>query len=89
MSALASAARRTRAAGVLVWISQVDPEAAAGLPAVAAAHRRMALVVGGPGWDGLTLGTAVVGASLAAAAEHLEAAWNQRSGSGKRHSNTL
>ncbi len=80
MAALAAAARRTRAAGVLVWISQVDPEASAGLPAVAAAHRRMTLVVGGPGWDGLELGPAVIGENLTEAAHYLEVAWTQRSG---------
>lgn len=84
MTALASAARRTKAAGVLVWISQADAAAAAGLPAVAAAHRRMTLVVGGPGWDGLALGPAVLGETLAAAADHLEAAWTHRVG-GRDH----
>lgn len=79
MSALASAARRTRAAGVLIWLSQVDPDAAEGLPLVGAAHRRVVLVVGGPGWDGLPLGPAVVGVSLAVAASQLETAWTQRS----------
>lgn len=50
MSALAAAARRTRAPAALVWLSTPDVAAAAELPMLAKAHRRITVLVGGPGW---------------------------------------
>lgn len=58
LTALAAAARRTRAGAALVWLSTADPQAAADLPLLARAHRRLTVAVGGPGWDGLDVGSA-------------------------------
>lgn len=74
-AALASAARRTRAAAVLVWLYRTDPTAAEGLPVVAAAHRRVQVLVGGPGWEGVDTGTAVRCASLDDATDRAARAW--------------
>lgn len=77
LPALASAARRTRAAAVLVWLSLPDDEAARDLPELASAHRRVRILVGGSGWDGADTGPAVVAPDLAGAVEALERAWRQ------------
>ncbi len=78
MTSLASAARRTRAAGVLVWLSSPDGAAAPGLTAVARAHRRLMLLVGGPGWSGVDGGPATLCVSLADAVDRLALAWARR-----------
>jgi len=75
MSALAGAARLTRAPAVLMWMSLHDPSASADLASVAAAHRRLVLLVGGPGWMGLDTEPATVCTSLEQAVELLSAAW--------------
>ncbi len=75
MAALASAARRTRAAAVLVWLSRPDDAAADGLREVAAAHRRVRVLVGGPGWDDVPRDLASAPAALAEAVAVLERAW--------------
>ncbi|SNS94814.1 MerR HTH family regulatory protein [Geodermatophilus pulveris] len=75
VAALATAARRTRAAAVLVWLSRPDDDAVQGLPELAAAHRRVRVLVGGPGWDGVDTGPAAVPADLGAAVEALRQAW--------------
>lgn len=80
MDALASAARRTRAAGVLVWLSLQDPLAALGISTVAAAHRRLVVLVGGAGWQGLPTGAATECASLDEAVDRLEQSWSNRPG---------
>ena len=79
MAALATAARRTRAAAVLVWLSRPDEAAADGLRDVAAAHRRVRVLVGGPGWAGVDTGPATAPADLAGAIEELGAAWRRTS----------
>jgi hypothetical protein len=70
--ALAAAARRTRAAAVLVWLSRPDD---VDLAPVAAAHRRLRLLVGGPGWDGADAGPALRCTTLDGAADAAAAAW--------------
>jgi excisionase family DNA binding protein len=80
MSALTSAARRTRAAGVLVWMSLPDPIAAEGITPLLAAHRRMVLLLGGVGWDGVPVGPATPCSSLREAVTILEQAWLTPSG---------
>jgi hypothetical protein len=71
ISALTAAARRTRARAALVWLSTPDPVAADELPMLASAHRRLTVVVGGPGWDGVDVGSAVRCVDLADAVEVL------------------
>ena len=80
MSALAAAARRTRAAGVLVWMSQPDLPAVEGIAPLLASHRRMVLLLGGAGWDGVPAGAAAVCSSLREAVTILEQAWQTTSG---------
>lgn len=75
IAALAAAARRTRAPGVLIWLSVPDPLAVAGLVHVARAHRRLVLLVGGPGWAGFDVAPAAGSDSLESAADQLERAW--------------
>ena len=75
MTALATAARRTRAAAVLVWLSRPDEAAVAGLAEVAAAHRRARVLVGGPGWEGADTGPASAPRDLAEAVAAIERAW--------------
>jgi len=75
MAALAGAARRIRSAGALVWLSRADPDAAPGLADVRAAHRRMVVLVGGPGWTGVDVSPAVLALSPQEAADRLAAAW--------------
>ena len=78
VTALVSAARRKRAAGVLVWSSLPDPDAAQALSVLYGAHRRLTVLVGGPGWAGLETGRAAKSVSLADAVERLEQAWHGR-----------
>ena len=78
MASLAAAARRTRAAGVLVWLSSADDSAAQGLANVARAHRRVVLLVGGPGWVDLDDGPATRCVSLDDAVDRLELSWRRR-----------
>jgi hypothetical protein len=78
IAALAAAARRTRAAAVLVWLSRPDP--GLDLAGPAAAHRRVRVLVGGPGWDGVTAGPAVRCTSLAGAVDAAAAAWDGPAG---------
>ena len=80
MAALATAARRTRAAGVLVWLSIPDPQAAQGLATVRAAHRRLVVLIGGPGWDGLSTEPATRCQSLVDSVDLLARAWTDRHG---------
>jgi len=75
MAALARAARRIRSAGALVWLSRPDPGAAAGLAEVRAAHRRMVVLVGGPGWTGVEVSPGLVCSSPQEAADLLARAW--------------
>lgn len=75
MSALASTARLIRAPAVLIWMSLQDAAAAADLVSVRAAHRRLVLLVGGPGWTGLDTEPATVCTSLEQAVTLLDAAW--------------
>lgn len=83
MTALATAARRTRAAGVLVWLSISDPHAAPGLVIVRAAHRRLVVLIGGPGWDGLPTVPATRCESLVESVDLLEQAWSDRRGAAR------
>jgi hypothetical protein len=76
MSALASAARRTRAAAVLTWLSTPDAEAVAGLAEVARAHRRVRIFLGGPGWGSGEVQPAARCVSLPDAVDRLEDAWS-------------
>jgi len=73
-SALASATRRLRASGVLVWKQRADgpPADLTGLPQM---RPRLVLVVGGPGWspDGVPPGARLVG-SLSSAVAVLQVA---------------
>lgn len=80
MTALAAAARRTRASGVLVWLSLGDPEAAQSIGAVVSAHRHLVVLVGGAGWQGLPTGTATECTSLDDAVGRLEQSWTSRAG---------
>lgn len=75
MTALAGAARKTRSPAVLVWLSRRDRAALPGLAEVAAAHRRVRVLVGGRGWVGLDLGPAHLCASLGEAVDTLAAAY--------------
>jgi excisionase family DNA binding protein len=76
-AALAAAARRTRAAAVLVWLSRPDDDPAGLVGAVGAAHRRVRVLVGGPGWEGVAAAGATACGSLAEAADRAEAAWRR------------
>lgn len=78
MNALAAAAQRTRAPGVLVWMSMDDLAAERDLHLVANAHRRLRLVVGGRGWTSSLTDGAVVAVSLEDASDRLVAAWRAR-----------
>ncbi|MEX5718944.1 MerR family transcriptional regulator [Geodermatophilus maliterrae] len=82
MPALATAARRTRAAAVLVWLSRADPEAVEGLPALLAAHRRVRVLVGGPGWDGVEAGPVTAPRDLPDAVAVLRRVWREGQPSG-------
>jgi hypothetical protein len=75
LPALATAARRTRAAAVLVWLSRPDADAVRDLPGVLAAHRRMRVLVGGPGWEGVETGPVTVPGDFAEAVAVLERVW--------------
>jgi hypothetical protein len=75
MTALAGAARKTRAPAVLVWLSRRDRTAVPGLAEVAAAHRRIRVLVGGRGWVGVELGPAHLCGSLAEAVDTLAVAY--------------
>jgi MerR family transcriptional regulator, light-induced transcriptional regulator len=75
MTALAAAARRTRAAAVLVWLSRLDDAALPGLADVTAAHRGVQVLVGGPGWQGVDVGPATALHHLPGAVAALERAW--------------
>lgn len=79
MTALTVAARRTRAPGVLVWLSAPDPVAAQELSLVGAAHRRVTVYLGGPGWQNVETGSAHVCADLTQAVDGLERVWLARS----------
>lgn len=81
MTALAATARLTRAPAVLIWMSLKDAAAEEGLAEVAAAHRRLVLLVGGPGWEGLETAPAVACGSLQDAVQALTSAYRNRSGS--------
>ena len=72
---LAAAARRTRAAAALVWLSLPDGDAVAALPELAGVHRRMRVYVSGPGWDGADVGTAVRTTTLDEAVAALKEIW--------------
>jgi hypothetical protein len=76
MTALVTAARRTRAAAVLVWLSRLDEAAVTGLTDVTAAHRRVKVLVGGPGWHGVDTGPATAVQHLPGAVAALEQAWS-------------
>ncbi len=79
-AALAATARLTRAPAVLLWMALQDRDTAAELVTVAAAHRRLVLLVGGSGWVGLDTSAATVCHSLDEAVAGLAAAWARRSG---------
>ena len=76
-TALAAAARRTRAAAVLVWLSRPDEDPAGLVAAVGAAHRRVRVLLGGPGWDEPPPAGAALCAGLADAAGLAEEAWHR------------
>jgi hypothetical protein len=78
MAALANAARRIRAAGALVWLSRPDPDAAPGLGDVRAAHRRMVVLVGGPGWADVDVSPALVCSSAHEAVDVFATSWHGR-----------
>jgi MerR family transcriptional regulator, light-induced transcriptional regulator len=78
MQVLTSAARRTRAAAVLTWLSVPDPVADEGLSALGSAHRGLVVLVGGRGWDDVDIGTAARVTSLGQATDQLERAWSTR-----------
>jgi hypothetical protein len=63
---------------VLVWLSRPDGAAVDGLRDVAAAHRRVRVLVGGPGWDDVPRDLATAPADLAEAVAVLERAWTRR-----------
>jgi len=77
MSVIAATARRTRTPGVLIWLTFPDARADEGLAAVRAAHRRLVLLVGGPGWAG-PVAPAVACRSLGDAVARLERSWSDR-----------
>ncbi len=83
LPALAATARLTRAPAVLLWMALPDSETARGLPALAAAHRRLVLLVGGSGWAGLDTSPASVCHSLDEAVALLVGAWSRRPGAGQ------
>ena len=74
-SALTAAARRTRAAAVLLGLRRPDEAAVRGIPEIAAAHRTSRVLVGGPGWAGADTGPALVPSGLADAVAALDVAW--------------
>ncbi len=84
MPALASTARLTRAPAALIWMSVKDSDVAPLLASVRAAHRRLTLLVGGAGWDGLDTSSATVCGSLAEAIALLSQAWRDRAGTPAR-----
>lgn len=81
MAALATTARLTRAPAAMIWMSLKDTVAVEGLPAVASAHRRLVLLVGGPGWHGLDTAPAIACSGIEEAVATLALAYLNRSGS--------
>ena len=80
MTALAAAARRTRAPAVLIWMGVNDEAAQRDLGLVSSTHRWMRLFLGGAGWGGVADPRATVAVSLPDAVTHLGAAWQARLG---------
>jgi len=80
LRALATAARRTRAPGVLIWSSIPDAVALDELPLVTSAHRRIVVLLGGSGWQGLPVGAVRHCADLSQSVELLVSAWRRRPG---------
>jgi MerR family transcriptional regulator, light-induced transcriptional regulator len=76
-TALAAAARRTRAAAALVWLSRPDEDPAGLVAAVGGAHRRVRVLLGGPGWEEPPPDGAARCASLADAVGLAEEAWRR------------
>lgn len=72
---LAAAARRTRAAAAFIWISATDSDVPEGLPLLRAAHRRLAVLGGGPGWRGVESDGVTVCTGIEDAATALSAIW--------------
>ncbi len=79
-SALAAAARRTRACAVLIWLSLPDAAAAHGLPTIHGSHRTITVAVGGPGWQDVDDGRTVRCDTLQGAVDLLHGAWTAQRG---------
>ncbi len=78
LTALASAAHRTRAPAALIWMSLKDEAAETDLGLVTSSHRRLHLYLGGSGWAGVTSPHATTAVSLADAIDRLGSAWRAR-----------
>jgi len=72
---LAAAARRTRAAAAFIWISTSDNDVPEALSLLQAAHRRLAVLGGGPGWLGVESDVVTVCAGIEDAATALSSIW--------------
>ncbi|MEO7751911.1 MAG: MerR family transcriptional regulator [Terracoccus sp.] len=75
ISALATVAQRTRAPGVLIWMSMKDVVAEDDLELLMASHRTLRLFLAGPGWLDIDSSHGVRTHNLAHAVDELEAAW--------------
>ncbi len=78
IAALATVAQRTRAPGVLIWMSLKDVVAEDDLDVLMASHRTLRLFLAGPGWLDVHSAHGMRTGSLAHAVDELEAAWAGR-----------
>ncbi|MEO6998404.1 MAG: MerR family transcriptional regulator [Terracoccus sp.] len=79
ISALSTVAQRTRAPGVLIWMSLKDPAVERELGDLVASHRTLRLFLAGPGWVDAESAHGARADSLSHAVDQLAAAWASRS----------
>lgn len=79
VAALARVAQRTRAPGVLIWMSLKDPAVEQELTNLVKSHRTLRLFLAGPGWGDVKSAHGVRSGSLAHAVDQLAQTWAGRS----------
>lgn len=85
ISALSRVAQRTRAPGILIWMSLKDVDSKDGLADLAKSHRTLRLFLAGPGWADVQSEHGVKTDSLSHAVDLLASAWGgQRSSRSSR-----
>lgn len=78
VAALARVAQRTRAPGVLMWMSLKDPAVEQELKQLVASHRTLRLFLAGPGWADVPSAHGVRLDSISHAVEQLATTWAGR-----------